>query len=219
MQLFGRLRPQTQAAGYRLLIRVWVQNNYINYRTTEITDLPAETGSVVGKFNYTQLHGRESEMGKRQRKAKDGYVGEVKCGRQTRDGTPCKNAPINGTNVCRMHGGAAPQVRRKAEERIEAAAYPAAVVMTELLGSDEESMRYKASADLMNRNGLGNKQEITLHVPLWQQGLGDILVDYDVGEPETETEAYPESHSSTAREPLPLDPSDPTPPGYGSRHA
>lgn len=30
----------------------------------------------------------------------------------------CRNTPVRGTNVCRMHGGSAPQVKAKAEERV-----------------------------------------------------------------------------------------------------
>lgn len=33
-------------------------------------------------------------------------------------GKQCKKPPIRGAAVCRAHGGAAPQVRRKADERI-----------------------------------------------------------------------------------------------------
>lgn len=29
-----------------------------------------------------------------------------KCGAKTRQGTPCKSAPVKGKNRCRMHGGA-----------------------------------------------------------------------------------------------------------------
>ena len=36
-----------------------------------------------------------------------------------RSGKQCKNAAILGGRVCRFHGGAAPQVRRKANERLE----------------------------------------------------------------------------------------------------
>ena len=36
-----------------------------------------------------------------------------------RSGNQCKNAAILGGRVCRFHGGAAPQVRRKANERLE----------------------------------------------------------------------------------------------------
>lgn len=40
------------------------------------------------------------------------------CGRMTRQKKPCTNSPVVGAEVCRMHGGAAPQVKRKAAERV-----------------------------------------------------------------------------------------------------
>lgn len=42
------------------------------------------------------------------------------CTATTRAGTRCSNSPIKGATVCRMHGGAAPQVQAKAAERIAA---------------------------------------------------------------------------------------------------
>lgn len=36
----------------------------------------------------------------------------------SRTGQPCRNRAIAGATVCRMHGGAAPQVRRAAERRL-----------------------------------------------------------------------------------------------------
>jgi hypothetical protein len=47
-----------------------------------------------------------------------------KCRARRKDGRPCGSYAVKGAYVCRMHGGAAGQVRRKAHERvIEAAAY------------------------------------------------------------------------------------------------
>jgi len=44
----------------------------------------------------------------------------VKCtAHSSRTGLPCKHYAIKGGTVCRTHGGAAPQVKRKAAERIE----------------------------------------------------------------------------------------------------
>lgn len=34
-------------------------------------------------------------------------------------GERCQNAPIKGSNVCRVHGGSAPQVKKKAQERLD----------------------------------------------------------------------------------------------------
>lgn len=42
-----------------------------------------------------------------------------RCGRKTKRG-PCKAWPVKGATVCAAHGGRAPQVRRKAAERVAA---------------------------------------------------------------------------------------------------
>jgi hypothetical protein len=60
------------------------------------------------------------------------------CGRTTRKKTPCTNSPVAGADVCRMHGGAAPQVKKKAAERIaEEQAQRALGKLTEVLGDVE----------------------------------------------------------------------------------
>src|SRR3990167_4052651 len=41
------------------------------------------------------------------------------CAAHTRSGKPCKGQVIKGATVCRMHGGASPQVKAKAKERLE----------------------------------------------------------------------------------------------------
>lgn len=38
---------------------------------------------------------------------------DTRCTARRRNGEPCRNWAMLGTNVCRMHGGAAPQVRRR----------------------------------------------------------------------------------------------------------
>lgn len=40
-----------------------------------------------------------------------------RCAAHTRTGRPCSNPPVTGATVCRMHGGASPQVKRAAERR------------------------------------------------------------------------------------------------------
>lgn len=45
--------------------------------------------------------------------------GTTWCHAHRRDRLPCGNHPIRGATVCRMHGGAAPQVRRKAAEQLK----------------------------------------------------------------------------------------------------
>lgn len=55
-----------------------------------------------------------------------------KCAAHKTNGDPCGNYAIDGGRVCRMHGGAAPQVRRAADMRLlEASAYRALAVTME----------------------------------------------------------------------------------------
>ena len=42
-----------------------------------------------------------------------------RCHARRRNGLPCKAWAILGGYVCRTHGGAAPQVRAKAQERLQ----------------------------------------------------------------------------------------------------
>lgn len=44
---------------------------------------------------------------------------QATCHGTTRAGEPCKNPPITGGTVCRMHGGSAPAVKAKAAERTQ----------------------------------------------------------------------------------------------------
>jgi dihydropteroate synthase len=45
----------------------------------------------------------------------------MQCVAHSRSGEQCKNGALPGATVCRMHGGAAPQVKAKAAERLREA--------------------------------------------------------------------------------------------------
>jgi hypothetical protein len=77
------------------------------------------------------------------------------CVATTRRGTPCTNPPVKGAVVCRMHGGAAPQVRRAARQRLLEAADPAAARLVQLLDSDDEAIAVRAATALLDRSGHG----------------------------------------------------------------
>ena len=54
------------------------------------------------------------------RPIKQGTHQWVKCtAKSSRTGRPCQKPPIKGATVCRVHGGAAPQVKRAAERRLD----------------------------------------------------------------------------------------------------
>lgn len=69
-----------------------------------------------------------------------------KCRAHRKDGEPCGNYAIAGGRVCRMHGGSAPQVRRKARERIVMArAYRAMLMLSRSpAGEEHREMRQLA---------------------------------------------------------------------------
>lgn len=58
-----------------------------------------------------------------------------RCVGTNRAGERCARAPIPGGEVCRMHGGAAPQVRRSAEARLVAMVEPVLAVFEEIVES------------------------------------------------------------------------------------
>ena len=78
-----------------------------------------------------------------------------RCRAHRRDKTPCTAYAVHGAVVCRMHGGAAPQVREAARRRLLEAADPAAARLVELLDSDDENIALRAAVALLDRSGLG----------------------------------------------------------------
>lgn len=70
--------------------------------------------------------------------------------------------PIQGATVCRMHGGSAPQVRAKAEERIRQIAEQQAIPRIASLIDSAESdyVRLAAARDMLDRAGFGAKQKL-----------------------------------------------------------
>ena len=111
----------------------------------------------------------------------------VYCTARRRSGEPCRNAPMLGSNVCRMHGGAAPQVRRAAQMRILQASDKAAARLVEMMQDKTipPAIQLAAARDLLDRAGLVGRQEIELDVRLqkFEQVALDILVDVDRTDP------------------------------------
>jgi hypothetical protein len=92
------------------------------------------------------------------------------CKAHSRSGAPCKKYPIAGAVVCRFHGGASPQVRRKAEERLRELQVPAVHALSDALAADvrqldrkgevvvlgpDHANRTRASTAILDRTGLG----------------------------------------------------------------
>lgn len=65
---------------------------------------------------------------------------------------PCKKAPIRGGSVCPTHGGSAPQVKKKAEKRLNAMLEPAIIRMDYLMHqNDHLPTALAASLAVQNR--------------------------------------------------------------------
>ena len=68
-------------------------------------------------------------------------------------GLRCKQWAILGGTVCRYHGGNAPQVRRKAEERLKALVDPAIEALHEILSDKKHPHRMAAIKEILERDG------------------------------------------------------------------
>lgn len=76
-------------------------------------------------------------------------------------GERCRQRPIPGGAVCVYHGGKAPQVQAKAEERLRALAEgPAIARLAALIESGNEAVALGAVKDVLDRAGFAAKQRI-----------------------------------------------------------
>ena len=102
----------------------------------------------------------------------------VKCRAHNRDGSPCSAYAMRAGVVCRMHGGAAGQTRRKAQERLEAASDRLARALLDIAASaDSESVRLAAIRDALDRVGVTSKTAIEVEVQApWQIMLSRMVV-------------------------------------------
>ena len=102
----------------------------------------------------------------------------VRCTARKRNGEPCRAMAARGANVCRVHGGSAPQVKAAAKRRLEQALDAAA---QRLLGfAFDEDVRdviaLAAVNGILDRGGLTAKQalEIGVDPAPWEQLLSNL---------------------------------------------
>ena len=82
-----------------------------------------------------------------------------RCRATNNRGEPCRYSPIPGGAVCRFHGGAAPQVKLAAMDRLRALQNPAIDRLAKLIAQEEfPTVAYAASRDVLDRT-LGKPQE------------------------------------------------------------
>lgn len=144
---------------------------------------------------------------------RDRMEAETRCKARRRNGSPCKNYAIKGAAVCRLHGGAAPQVRAAAQVRLLMASDN---LMASLLKiADDESIpvqvRLAAIRDGLDRANIVGTQQVAIELgvkPDWEQRLVDagavrrVEIDWEgVGEDVVDAEIVetPEEHTASLK--------------------
>lgn len=100
-----------------------------------------------------------------------------RCRAHRQDGKPCRRYAIRGGHVCRVHGGAAPQVMAKAREALALASYTMA---KNLLGmateAESEAVKLAATNSALDRAGISAKQAIEIGVDPkpWEELLANL---------------------------------------------
>jgi hypothetical protein len=87
-----------------------------------------------------------------------------RCVAHTHHGTPCRRYAARGANVCRVHGGAAPQVVAKARERLALAAVIDTYLSPEHRDNPETGCAVAALANDVARGDETARAKYTTHV-------------------------------------------------------
>jgi hypothetical protein len=84
----------------------------------------------------------------------------IRCNGTRQSGKRCRREAIEGSVVCEIHGGLAPQVRRRAAERVLLTADEAIQVIKSFISDPTvpAGVRLKAAQDLADRAGLAAAQ-------------------------------------------------------------
>ena len=109
----------------------------------------------------------------------DGREPKRRCTARRTNGQPCRKAASAGMQVCRNHGGAAPQVKAKARVRLEMAADRMAQELLGIATNDKVPAYVKLEGikTALDRAGIGAKQAVEVEVgpaKAWEQVFAGI---------------------------------------------
>lgn len=87
--------------------------------------------------------------------------GRLLCTGRRRNGKPCRAPAVTGQTTCRLHGGASPQAKRAARDRLADEADPSiARLVHERDHAPAAADRIRAANSLLDRAGLSRRQAI-----------------------------------------------------------
>ena len=87
-----------------------------------------------------------------------------RCRAHNRAGAQCGLPPAPGAPVCQWHGGAAPQVKKAAEQRIRELVDPALNRLAKLLEDDSSGVALGAVKDVLDRAGYMPRQQVEITI-------------------------------------------------------
>lgn len=107
--------------------------------------------------------------------------GVRRCLAQLRTGTQCRTEAIEGSTVCEKHGGLAPQVQKRAKERVAIVAD--AITQQMYAWFHDETipihLRLKIGQDFLDRGGIDKSMTLQIGVDPVEQLLKDLLGSED----------------------------------------
>jgi hypothetical protein len=129
----------------------------------EIVEEGDNLPAVIKKVESNRSNKPIQVAGNPERDWPQGPVPDRRCRAHKKTGEQCKNAAIQGSTVCRYHGGAARHVKAAAKARIENAADLMAKNLLQLaLGAESEQVNLAATNSALDRAGLKAPAEVVL---------------------------------------------------------
>lgn len=94
------------------------------------------------------------------------YNAKRPCSARRTNGEPCRKPALNGSNVCRTHGGAAKQTVNKARIRLQNAAFEMAKELLNMATDENvsDAVKLKAITEALDRGGLAVKSSVDVDI-------------------------------------------------------